>query len=304
MADHIPYLENIVDFYRLLRIGFPLVEDFSIMRIEDQPDTKRKLMPLFRSNFYRIVILNNSAVEWRLPGQSFETTDHCVYFSYPGKLESWEALEKNEGFLICFTEAFAHFDTASSPFSTRYPYFNFEASSLLPLQPNEADLLGDLATKMLEETTELRGDRSEMILHLLHQCLIILRRLHLKMEAMTPLKNRNGISIFNRFNSELNQYFTHLATNKGGEQASVSAIADLLNINPSYLNTVIKDVSGKPASLHIHEKIILEAKSYLIHTDLNISEISYRLGFTNTTYFNRFFKRMTSNTPMYFRKNH
>ncbi len=302
MAGHIPYLKEIIDFYRLMRIGLPQGDNFSIMRIEDQPDTKRQLMPLFRSDFYRIVILNNSAVEWRLPSQSFETTDHCVYFGYPGKLESWEAFEKNEGYLICFTESFAHLDASASNFTSLYPFFDFEASSLLPINEKEADTLGRLAEKMIEETESLLSDRSEMILHLLHECMIHIRRMFTKMEALIPPENRNSVSIFNRFHAELDHYFAELAESQGGTQASVSLIADRININPSYLNTVIKDLTGKTASVHIQEKTILEAKSYLMHTDLQVSEISYRLGFTNTTYFNRFFKKITRETPVSFRK--
>ena len=240
-------------------------------------------------------------MEWRLPGQKFETTEHCIYFGYPGKLESWEALEKNKGFLICFTEAFARFDASASNFSSLYPFFNFEASSLLPINQKQADELAVLATKMIDETESLRADRPEMILHLLHICLITIRRWYLKSEAMAPAENRNSFSIFNRFNIELDQYFARLAKEQGGTQAGVSTLAELLNINASYLNTVIKDLTGKTASQHIHEKIMLEAKSYLMHTDLRISEISYRLGFTNTTYFNRFFKRLTGTTPALFR---
>jgi hypothetical protein len=39
-----------------------------------------------------------------------------------------------------------------------------------------------------------------------------------------------------------------------------------LNLNASYLNTIIKQNSGLTASNFIHGKMLLEAKSYLMHT--------------------------------------
>lgn len=48
---HIPHLTTITSFYDQLRIGKPQGDDFAMMRIEDQPNSKHAEMPLFRCNF-------------------------------------------------------------------------------------------------------------------------------------------------------------------------------------------------------------------------------------------------------------
>jgi hypothetical protein len=48
---HIPHLKTISDFYNQLRIGSPQGEAFAMMRIEDQPASKRLEMPLFNVSF-------------------------------------------------------------------------------------------------------------------------------------------------------------------------------------------------------------------------------------------------------------
>ena len=52
---------------------------------------------------------------------------------------------------------------------------------------------------------------------------------------------------------------------------------------------------------HISERIVAEAKALLKHTDWNISEIAYALGFDYPTYFNNFFKEHSGATPSSYR---
>ncbi len=77
--------------------------------------------------------------------------------------------------------------------------------------------------------------------------------------------------------------------------------ASHLSIHVNYLNRAVKEVTGKPTTAHITERIISEAKALLQHTDWSISEIAYSLGFDYPTYFNNYFKRITGTTPTSFR---
>ena len=70
-----------------------------------------------------------------------------------------------------------------------------------------------------------------------------------------------------------------------------------LNIHANYLNRAVKEVTGKPTTVHISERIISEAKALLQHTDWNIADIAYALGFEYPTYFNNFFKKITGTNP-------
>ncbi len=273
-----------------------------MMRIEDQPETKRLEMPLFRGNFYRVVYLKNSGVAWHLPDQQFNASEHCIYFAYPGKLESWSAAQKNQGFLVCFTEAFAHIDSSIATFDHHFPFFNCEATSLLPLSPAQAEMLTKIQEVMLQEANSLVPDYKEMLSHLLHQYLIMIRRIYLENTASIPANTKSGTAVYNRFKRVVDDYFAELAAGESDIQASVSLIADRLHLNPSYLNSLIKKLTGNTASSYIHEKTILEAKSYLMHTNLQMAEISHSLGFTHVSYFNRFFKRLTDQTPLSFKK--
>ena len=67
------------------------------------------------------------------------------------------------------------------------------------------------------------------------------------------------------------------------------------------LGEVIKQQSGKTAIELIHERLMLEAKRMLFHTESSIKEIAFELGFEDASYFNRFFKRLGEQTPLAYR---
>jgi AraC family transcriptional activator of pobA len=81
----------------------------------------------------------------------------------------------------------------------------------------------------------------------------------------------------------------------------VGAYAALLHMSAGHLSEVVKAQSGKPAIKHLHERLVLEARRLLFYTDHSLKEIAFDLGFSDASYFNRFFKRETSVTPAEYR---
>ncbi|MGK4568403.1 helix-turn-helix domain-containing protein [Flavobacterium sp. 3HN19-14] len=81
--------------------------------------------------------------------------------------------------------------------------------------------------------------------------------------------------------------------------------AKLLNISTPYLNECIKNSTSSSVSQLIHERVILEAKRLLYHTDKSVKEIAFELGYADYPYFTRLFRKVTGITALAFkRKNH
>jgi AraC-like DNA-binding protein len=74
-----------------------------------------------------------------------------------------------------------------------------------------------------------------------------------------------------------------------------------LNVHVNYLNRSVKEVTGRPTTAHITERTVSEAKALLQHTNWNVADIAYALGFEYPTYFNNFFKKITGTNPTSFR---
>lgn len=76
-----------------------------------------------------------------------------------------------------------------------------------------------------------------------------------------------------------------------------------LNLSRVYLNEAVKTTTGMSIGKYIRNYIIMNAKRLLVHTSLNINEVALKLGYEDSSYFQRMFKKETRITPSEFRKN-
>lgn len=77
--------------------------------------------------------------------------------------------------------------------------------------------------------------------------------------------------------------------------------ANELHIAVSYLNECVKNVTGFPVTHHIQQRVILEAKRLLYHSDKSVKEIATALGYDDYPYFSRLFTKTTGMTALAFR---
>lgn len=102
------------------------------------------------------------------------------------------------------------------------------------------------------------------------------------------------IELTNRFLSILSEDFK--------AQKKVTYYASRVRVTPRHLSKVVKQVTGKSAGQHIDDFVIREAKLLLTSHIMNISEIAIELGFSNGSFFGKFFKKQTNLSPGTFKK--
>ncbi|OMP77420.1 AraC family transcriptional regulator [[Flexibacter] sp. ATCC 35208] len=74
-----------------------------------------------------------------------------------------------------------------------------------------------------------------------------------------------------------------------------------LNISIPYLNECVKNTTGYSVSNLIQQRVILEAKRLLMHSDKTVKEIATELGYDDYPYFSRLFTKVVGKTPLAFR---
>jgi AraC family transcriptional activator of pobA len=300
--SHIPFIKTIHDFFAAYGLGKPFHSEIMCMRLEEQPDEKLMHMPLYRANFFRIIHFTKANLHFTSGEKHHDVVSNSVCFTYPGKMESWTRSERIYGTVIYFTAAFSGLDITRPDFDTDYPFFNFESELVLLLTEDEANELKLLSNEMIEEMYSNSVDKLDMIKKILHIYLHKIKRIYNKKINNLTVEEKKSKILFNRFRREVDDYIQQLTSQNKTTTPTVSLIAKQLFVNSNYLNSSIKNLTGKTASAHIQEKILLEAKSFLLHTDLQVSEIAFKLGFENTSYFNRFFKKSTNLTPTEYRR--
>lgn len=103
----------------------------------------------------------------------------------------------------------------------------------------------------------------------------------------------------------INKAFREMLEHHYTTEKRPSNYAQKLNISTPYLNECVKNATGYTVSQHIHERIILEAKRLLYHSDRSVKEIATMLGYDDYAYFSRLFTKATGMSALAFRnKNH
>ncbi|SDD37492.1 AraC-type DNA-binding protein [Mucilaginibacter pineti] len=77
--------------------------------------------------------------------------------------------------------------------------------------------------------------------------------------------------------------------------------AKRLHLSTPYLNECVKNTTGHSVSYHIQQRVILEAKRLLYHSDHSLKEIAAALGYDDYPYFSRLFTKVAGMTPLAFR---
>lgn len=85
------------------------------------------------------------------------------------------------------------------------------------------------------------------------------------------------------------------------EHKSISFYTDKMSITMNYLNKLCQERFTCTATEIIQNRVILEAKKFLLTEKQSIKEIADGLGYEDFSYFSRFFKSMTGATPKDFK---
>lgn len=96
--------------------------------------------------------------------------------------------------------------------------------------------------------------------------------------------------------------FIQLVTRYAPEHHTIDFYASQLCLTPRYLSTIIRQVSGKSAKQWIDDALVTRIKIDLKHSGKSIALIAEDMNFPNSSFFTKFFKRMTGLTPTQFQQ--
>ena len=85
------------------------------------------------------------------------------------------------------------------------------------------------------------------------------------------------------------------------EHHNVEFYSDKMALTPKYLSSLMKEISGVSASRWINDSIVVEAKTLLKSSGMNIKQIADYLYFPNPSFFSKYFKQHTGLTPREYR---
>ncbi|WP_338869299.1 helix-turn-helix domain-containing protein [Spirosoma sp. SC4-14] len=243
-----------------------------------------------RKDFYFLCLVRDGSSRHWVDFVPYTLQPNTFYFAVPHQIQVKEATKPMDGIMLSFTEEYLQLEENRS--LRQLPIIqNPDNGHELTLTSENRQFLDDLLQKILVEFNSSHSWRNSMLQSYVSVLLIYLSRLYV--EQIQLVRVSPDRRLLNEFRAYIESHYSQLH--------QVADYADLLNITPGHLNDRIKQQSGKTAIGHIHERLVLEAKRLLLHTDLSAREIAWQLGFEDAAYFHRFFKRLTGETPTAFR---
>lgn len=241
-----------------------------------------------RREFFEIVWLHNEEALHEFRHEFQTLRGDWIYLIPPYRVHQLNKAGK-KGVLISFKQELLEDDLKEFLLDV-FRIFNIQGEfSCLQLTPESKKGLAAIFELMNEEYN-YKGGNLIMIKALLK--VFLLQLIQLKKEHFTRQDiNEKRIYEFMML-IELNFY----------EQRRGQFYARKLDLSTKRLNQILKEKLGKTAVQLIHDRIILEAKRQILHSDSTLKEIAYNLQFKDPSYFSRFFKLHTKQTPNEFQE--
>lgn len=275
-------LHPLVSVVNLAEIDFFLNQDFWLH---------------YANNLYTISIKKGMTSKLIYGQTEFDFDDGVLVVTAPKQVISIEKLEKIEltGYKLIFHRDFVQSYSLAKSIHN-YGFFSYTNNKALFLSDKEEQIILNLFRSIEQECQNNTDQFSQDVLIANIELLLVHIDRYYNRQFLTR-KNINNDTL-SKMEAILNNYFESEHT----QLPTVQYIAEQLNVSPSYLSDLLKNLTGLTAQQHIHEKLIEKAKELLCTSNLSVSEIAYQLGFEFPQSFNKLFKKKTDLTPLEFKQ--
>lgn len=293
-------IETIEEFYTRKFGGVPgnirkEIGHFNVFKLDPFVGENATPVPYARRDFFKIMLVNGNYRMHYADGVA-EIQKQALVFSNPQIPYSCEYTDQITGGYFClFTPAFFHqFGNLD-----QYSVFQTGGTHAFELTDDQVEKITGIYKSMFEEIGSDYQHKYDVLRNLFFELL----HFALKLPAAKFEKQTINASqrISNLFLELLERQFPIDENHQSLAIRSASDFAKQLNVHVNHLNRAVKESTDKTTTQIIAERILHESKILLKHSPWNVSEISYSLGFTETTHFNNFFKKHTALSPLKFR---
>lgn len=250
-------------------------------------------MGVHRDDHYVFIIQEAGHSEFIVDFKSFDIDGYYLFYIRPGQVHHILSSDKFCGWFIAIDTLLVE-----EKYRAVFEEMVLDHRPLQPRSEQEAIQLSACAKLVFDFFS--RPEQSSQHYPILHS----LVSAYIGMAAEIYQANEPELSQQGSRPEIITRQFRKLLNESYRIRKNPSQYASALCISLSYLNEVVKAVSGFPVSYWIHHEIILEAKRLLYYSDLNIKEIAFSLGYEDHAYFSRLFTKVTGISAMAFRKHY
>ena len=296
--NNINTINSVMQYHQICGLPKPLHPLVSVVNLEEIDFfLNEEFWRHYANNLYTISIKKGMTSKLIYGQTEFDFDDGVLVVTAPKQVISIEKLEKIEltGYKLIFHPDFIQGYPLAKKIHN-YAFFSYSANKALFLSDKEEEIVLNLFKSIEQECANNTDKFSQVVLIANIELLLV----HIDRYYNRQFLTRKNISndTLSKMEEILNRYFEAEHT----QLPTVQYIADQLNLSPTYLSDLLKNLTGLTAQQHIHEKLIEKAKELLFTSNLSVSEIAYQLGFEFPQSFNKLFKKKTNLTPLEFKQ--
>ncbi|MFF8592340.1 AraC family transcriptional regulator [Streptomyces sp. NPDC015220] len=255
------------------------VMDFAALRAMDTH--RRRVLPQ-RPDFHVLALVGSGGGGHEADFHDYRLTEGSVVWIRPGTVHRWSDVDACDGPLVLFRTGFLPGFTAA------------EAAAPACWQVDRQRLeLALLAAEHLRRehaaaASTPRLASPELLSHLL--AALVLRALPdaTAPAGATPVDSRYT-DVFRAYRAAVEEHFT--------DRHHVADYARALGCDARTLTRATRAATGTGAKTFLDQRILLEAKRLLAHTDVPVAGCARRLGFRDVGNFTTFFRRQAAVPP-------
>lgn len=248
-----------------------------------------------RHNFYLCVLFTAGTGSHEIDFHVYPINPGSIFFIQPGQVHTWQLSVNIEGYIFFHTKQF--FDLSFTVDKVlHFPFYrSIHNTSLLLLREDNLLKIEAIYKEIVHEYKSDELMKFKKLRSLIYWLYVELSRLYIP-EKIYEVKNSTARSRFLELEELIDAKFKTIKFPKD--------YAELMHLSEQQLNRICKTCTGHTVSQLIINRVLLEAKRMLAYSDSTVAEVAFDLGYTDTSYFNRFFKKNVGNTPLEFvRKN-
>ena len=295
-----PTTETLEAFYRNKLSWVPTnfqneIGHFNVFNREVFAGTNAKPAQYSRRDFYKIALMvGKSHIHYA--DKSIEVEGNALFFANPQVPYQCEYLSlEQSGYFCIFTESFM----SGTGRLQELPVFRPGGYPVFLLNEEQTSSIRYVFNRMQEEIGSEYAYKYDALRNYVFELIHFAQKMDPVMKQVQHPSASTRISTL--FVELLERQFPIESPRQQVRLRKASDFAGQLSVHVNHLNRALKEVTGKTTTILIAERLVQEAKALLRHTDWNVSEVAYGLGFEEPAHFNNFFRKHTRMRPTEFR---
>lgn len=259
-----------------------------------QLENRMALLPYpHRHDFYHVVWVTQGSGRHLIDAEDYDVRPDTLFFMGPGQVHDFRLSGDARGFTLNFSAEFFSVQLENKRVLDGLPMYRLE-------RPVAAVYLGGQAAARLRRVIDGIAEEYEAEQPGYHDVLRSYLGIFLAQAARHAEPAEGGpaslrdLALARRFKAALEENFRSIAT--------VAQYASMLRVTERALNEATRRALGSTAHRLVRDRLMLEARRLLLHSDIPIARIADELAYDDPAYFSRIFKKHTGRSPMEYRR--